>query len=506
MDVAIQNTVAQFGRYRLRARLSQSSICDVWLAEIDGAPLGSPAVLVKKLRPDAPQAEGIKEIFLQRAHLAKPLQHDNVGSVLDVVQIQRDVACVREFHDGKTLRQLIAAVGEVGNALPIWFAIHVARCICLALEYSHGYADDAGRATPVHHRCLSAENVFLTYQGQLKVTDFGLGREALLAKNSLTPMASTRVPAGTIAPSRSPEDQLARADLEAVGRILYELLTGVIPPPASESTLDFLPPSHHAPWVNVEVDQLLRKALSPSYPNRFIAASEFRAGLEEYLRNRRHDVSASHVAGLVTVLFSNECRDAPPATIRFDDGAMQLARLRSRRTTPPDPAGHSGFEHSAPTRPGLSVSAPPSGQVTRPTLPSPAMTSEESAHAPAAAPNPPAAPSSRASDSRVTPSEERHQPFHHDWDLALKHARQHSQLTPRSSGTYPTAKEVPFPPPPPVDPLEQAVIEFERGLELRQRGELNSAMAAWEKALELDPQHRVCRANLNLLKKKLGIP
>ncbi|MGC4068599.1 MAG: tetratricopeptide repeat protein [Polyangiaceae bacterium] len=278
----------------------------------------------------------------------------------------------------------------------------------------------------------------------------------------------------------------------------------MIPPSATEDSLDFLPPSHHAPWVNAEVDQILRKALSPTYPNRFLAASEFRTSLEEYLTNRRHDVSASHVAGLVTVLFSNECHDAPPATIRFDDGAVQLARLRSRRTSPPDPAAHNGFEHSAPTRPGLAT--PPSGQVTRPTLPSPAMASDIGTSTAAAAPVPPPAPSSRATASRATPSEERTQPFHHDWDLALKHARQQSQLTPRSSGTYPTTKEVPFPPPPPVDPLEQAVAEFERGLEFRQRGELNLAMAAWEKALELDPQHRVCRANLNLLKKKLGIP
>ncbi|MGC4068600.1 MAG: protein kinase [Polyangiaceae bacterium] len=229
--MAILNTVAQFGRYRLRARLSQSSVCDVWLAEIDGAPLGSPAVLVKKLRPDAARLEGLTDVFLQRANLAKALQHDNVGSVLDVVQLQGDVGCVREYHDGKTLRQLIAAVGEVGNALPIWFAIHVARCICLALEYSHGYADATGRISPVHHRCLTAENVFLTYQGQLKVTDFGLGRGALLAQDSGAPKASTRVPAGAGAPNRSPEDALVRPDSR--GRRTHSLRT----PDWSDSSL-----------------------------------------------------------------------------------------------------------------------------------------------------------------------------------------------------------------------------------------------------------------------------
>jgi hypothetical protein len=200
---------------------------------------------------------------------------------------------------------------------------------------------------------------------------------------------------------------------------------------------------------------------------------------------------------LVTDLFSGECSDSSPPTLRFDDKAVQLAHFKSRRTSPPDEPFQTGFEHSAPTRPG--IPGVPASSVLRPTLPSPSQDAnpfqpvdnrvrDSRAHEPEAGAEGPAA-------------DKTGNPFRHDWDLALKRARQHSPFGARTSGTFPTAKAAPEPPP--LDPIEQALIEFEKGLEFHKRGELESALAAWEKAIVLDPQHRVCRANLNLLKKKL---
>jgi hypothetical protein len=93
-------------------------------------------------------------------------------------------------------------------------------------------------------------------------------------------------------------------------------------------------------------------------------------------------------------------------------------------------------------------------------------------------------------------------PFRHDWDLALKRAREEAQGAQRNSGTHPIASAAARIEPR-MDPAERAVIEFESGLECMSRNDLEGALRAWECALEYDPHHRVCRANLNLLKKKI---
>jgi serine/threonine protein kinase len=481
----------------MRTRLATSKAYDVWLAEIDSAPAAIRPVVLKKLRAEFATDGKRIESLVERARIAQSLQHENILTVLDVIHGPRDCGFVCEYLDGKTLRQLIAAVSNAGNALPVWFGIHVAQCICLALQHAHEHPTEAHELGYAYHQNLCPENVFLTYRGNVKVADFGLSHTVVLNEANQTAASSRSTTLSEQYTDEAFRKRQEQVDLDAVGRLLYELLTGVCPDAPDGSPIDFIPPSHHAPWINAEVDQLLRRVLSPSYPQRITTAAELWQALEEYLTQRRHDVSATHIAGLVTLLFSNETHDNGPSTVRFDDTAEHLAHLRSRRTSPPDGDFRTSFEHVAPTRPGLSI--PASEQNTRPTLRSPAITAVSSDTTDIAS----TPISSSDVDSQTANSDNKSTPFHHDWDLALKRAREQTQQVPRTSGTYVTQKAIA--PSPPIDPVEQAVIEFEKGLELRLRGELEGALAAWEKALELDPQHRVCRANLNLLKKKLNI-
>ena len=506
--MAILNTVAQFGRYMLRSRIADASACEVWIAEVDGADPGAHPIIFKKLRSNLAQIPSTLECFIQRARDATLLEHDCIAKVLDVVTLRSECGLAMEYVDGKSLRQLIRAVGGASNALPVWFAIHVARCICQALECAHEFRDAKGGTHPIFHGTLTPENVFLTFSGCVKVTDFGTSRQSLLASagadQSPTLQSGIRNNAAILDP--------VVTDLDGVGRILYELLTGICPPTHDESSTVFLPPSHYAPWVNLEVDQLLSRMLSPKDSKRLSKAVDVRKALDEYLCARRHDVTATHIAGLVSVLFSEECRESGPPTARIHENAVELAILRSRRTNPPDfPAieaqTQNGFKQPA-------HSAAPNSQMSRQTLPSPGA-SPFAGHdtrsppvAPTAPANPPffrTPPASVPPARTVEPAEAtggRTGPFHHDWDLALRRAREEVEANQRASGTVAVAGAVR--PEPPMDPVERAVLEFERGLEHMRHGEFELALKCWERALEFDPQHRVCRANLNLLKKKLG--
>ncbi len=535
--MAILNTVAQFGRYMLRTRLATAGACEVWLAELDGAERAAAPVVFKKLRMELAQNSAVLESFTQRARRAMQLDHDCIGRVLDVVVDRSDCGYAAEFIDGITLRQLVSAVGSAGNALPVWFAIHVTRRVCQALEHAHEGVGSQGEPHRILHEHLCPENVFLTFAGLVKVTDFGLSQKTLLPCGNAAPQESTRAPLSSDWEEPQTETLVSvRQDLNGVGQILYELLTGIHPVSSATPDKAFLPPSHYAPWVKVEVDQLLSRILVPSDPKRFQTAGEIRHALDEYLSSRRHDVTATHVGGLVSVLFSPECHDSGPPTMRLQEAAAELAKRRSRRTTPPDFTSDDFASGEMPTYNPIAqaaIQASATGQLSRPTVPAPLAPKPEpdkplmDLPAQSTATRQPArhaertsertfhdvgdsdlsnSPNSDSQSSDTQGADNRNGPFHHDWDLALKRAREESQSAQRAAGNSPAAPAVAraAPPAPPIDPLEQAVIEFERGLEHMRSGEFDRALKAWEQALEFDPQHRVCRANLSLLKKKLG--
>jgi serine/threonine-protein kinase len=482
--------------------MADASACEVWIADVDGDVEGSHPVVLKKLRSELAQNTALLESFEQRAREATLLNHECVAKVLDVVTVRGESGLAMEYVDGKSLRQLILAVGGAANALPVWFAIHVAHCICQGLEQAHEMRDEQGLNRPIFHRALDPENVFLTFQGQVKVTDFGTSRRALLAVTHEEQNAPSQ-PSGM---HNTLTTNLISNDIDGVGRVLYELLTGSCPGPSLDASSAFVPPSHYAPWVNHEVDQLLSRLLAPRAPTRFCSIGEVRQALDEYLKTRRHDVTATHIAGLVSLLFSSECHESAPPTARLQQNAVDLAILRSRRTSPPEFP-----EFEAPTKNSgkqAKHSAPAASQLTRQTVPSPAVSSidAQSEHTPSAGQpsffrSPPASVPPKRRVDAPEHGEGRSGPSHHDWDRALQRVRKEVEATQRTSGTIPVAASRAEHA---MGPLEQAVMEFERGLEHMRRNELEPALKCWERALEFDPQHRVCRTNLKLLKKKLG--
>ncbi len=323
---------------------------------------------------------------------------------------------------GKSLRQLMTAVGDAGNVLPVWFAMHVARCICSTLEQRHG--ERAPEADPfATSGNISPENVFVTLSGQV-VIDFELSPKTVL-HGADGPKSSSRQP--TTYPGHQDQPPTSQGSLRddryAVGCILYELLTGTWPTPSKEPDTVLAPPSEYGPGMSsADLDRIITRLLSPDCPAPFQDIGALRDALDEYLTARGDNVTASHIACLGLVLCPGSAA-------------------------------------------GIDV---------------PDIASGEQFH-----------------DSRNHNS-----PVHHDWDMALKRARESTAVTRLASGTYPAAT---VPTNPPVETPERAVVEFEQGLEYMKRGEFHGAMQAWERALRSDPLHRIARANLQLLRKKMNL-
>jgi serine/threonine protein kinase len=483
--LAIPNSIAQIGNFRLHRRLGRDHVFETWLAEVEQENLVPRPVLLKRLLTDVAADPNVLSLFSLRARKASRLLHPNILRVTDVVLKSSAFAIATELYDGKSLRELMLAIRAAGNALPVWFAVRVARFMASALEYAHKAVDEQGNSLYAAHHDISPSTVVVTFDGRVKLVDFGFSARALGLESS-RPMAALP-PNGSGNPwaeSASEPAPLYAKDIRDVGTTLYELLTGETPGD------DYVVPSRRATWVGRDVDDCVARLLCSDHPERITTASELGEVLDTRLADTKHEVTQSHVAGVLALLFSTEYRDSGPPTIRSSAGSVpriKVPPVPPVPSVPPVPRAPNPFSDE---EVGSSQPTKAMGVHLRDTLNPRPVAEEDSSER-----------SARAFDRA---SERKLDVFRHDWDAALERVRREAPQS-RASGSYRVASERRAePPPPPKDPLVLAGELFDEGLVSMQKGELEAALAAWEQVLKLDPEHRVCRANINLLKKRMG--
>ena len=198
---------------------------DVFLATMEGVDGYSREVAVKLIRPHLLEEESSREGFLREAHLGGKLRHPNIVLTLLLDRVGEVYCLAMEFVHGPTLEQLLAHHRERKVQLPLPVALELAVQLCEGLDYAHGALDGEGRPLGIVHRDLKPANLLLSEFGELKITDFGVARAAIMGKHT-----STGIIKGTVAymspeQARGERDLDTRSDLFSLGLILYELLT-----------------------------------------------------------------------------------------------------------------------------------------------------------------------------------------------------------------------------------------------------------------------------------------
>ncbi|MGH9797483.1 MAG: serine/threonine-protein kinase, partial [Candidatus Polarisedimenticolia bacterium] len=261
----------RIGRYTVVRPLGQGGMGRVYLGH-DPVIGRHVAIKVITLRPDLSEEEGrqYRERFLREAQAAGAMVHPNIVSVYDVGQDPGSGSpyIVMEHVAGQDLKKLILSRAP----LTPHDAVAVAAQIAAALDYAHRRG--------IVHRDIKPANVLLSERGQVKITDFGVAR---LPDSDLTRSDQFVGSPGFMSPEQLKGGAVdGRADLFALGVILYELLTGK-PPFEGESVSEVLyristqpaePPSDAAPDVSPDFDPILEKALSKDPEGRFQTGGE----------------------------------------------------------------------------------------------------------------------------------------------------------------------------------------------------------------------------------------
>jgi serine/threonine protein kinase len=161
-------------------------------------------------------------MFIREARLAALLQHPNIVQLFDFGKIQNTYFIAMEFIDGKTLGQVMA---RLQKGLPVDLVVFLIMNLCLGLDYSHKRRDDeTGTPLGLVHRDVSPQNIMVSYQGEVKISDFGISKA-----NTEPSLTQAGVIKGKLA-YLSPEQAVGeivdhQADIYALGLVFYEILT-----------------------------------------------------------------------------------------------------------------------------------------------------------------------------------------------------------------------------------------------------------------------------------------
>ncbi len=323
-----------FGKYQLFASLGRGGMADVFLAVARG-PMGfNKLVVVKRLRDSLAEESSFLEMFLDEARLAARLNHPNVVHTYEVGEEGGAYFIAMEYLEGQSLNKILREVTKTGAPFEPTICARLASDALAGLHHAHELKDYDGQPLLIVHRDVSPHNVFVTYDGQVKLVDFGIAK----AVSSSTETA-VGVLKGKVA-YMSPEQAMSgpldrRADLFAMGIVLWEMLTrkrlmDADSAPATLHRLLNLPVprvSSVVPDIDPRLDDIVAKALEKNPDRRHATALEMREALEGWIAESGVVVRQEDIGRRVSALFKS-VREDVAQQIR-----TQMATLGTATTT-----------------------------------------------------------------------------------------------------------------------------------------------------------------------------
>ena len=276
------------GPYEIVRRIAEGGMAEVLLARFHGEHGIERRVVLKRLRRDAgTDDEERVEMFLDEARIMAALSHPNIARVLDVLHEGDEWYIAMEHVDGPSLRELLDVAGATKQRLPRPVALGIALAICEALAYAHGREDDLGKKLGLVHRDLTPANVVVAYDGAVSLVDFGIAKAATKVHETRTGLV--RGTPGYMAPEQMRGEHVdLRADVFAMGVVLFELCLGVRPFEKIDIASGTLPP-HRRP---LEIDPSLPRDLAALIEDCLAPSPETRPASIGVVR----DAIAAHLA------------------------------------------------------------------------------------------------------------------------------------------------------------------------------------------------------------------
>ena len=280
------------GKYEVLRKLATGGMAEIYLARVRGTAGFEKMTVIKRILPHIAQDPQFVQMFLDEARLAATLQHPNIADVYDVGEHDRgEVFYAMEYVHGQDVRGLRWAARKRDEQIPLAISLAIIHGTASALDYAHDKRGPDGQPLGLVHRDISSSNIMISYDGAVKLLDFGIARAATGLSNYKEGMLMGKL--GYVAPEQASIEHRwdHRVDLFAAGIVLYELLTKQKPFPRATDVDSLVtsrkarvvPPTAIDPRLPKDLDAILSKALAYDPENRFSDARSFADALVDAL-------------------------------------------------------------------------------------------------------------------------------------------------------------------------------------------------------------------------------
>jgi len=288
-------TDSAFGKYRLIAELGHGGMADVYLAVVRGpSGLGfSKLQVIKRLRPNLVEDPDFIAMLIDEARIAARLNHPNVVQTIEVGEVDGQYFIAMEFLDGQPLHRVLHRAERMKTPLPATLQYRILADALAGLHHAHELADYDGTPLQVIHRDMTPHNLFVSYEGQVKVVDFGVAKALGRASETRTGVVKGKIT--YMAPEQALAKELdRRADVFSVGVMFWEAAAGVRmwKGKADIEIMNRLlsgdvptSPRSANPDVSEALDQICRRALALRPEDRYATAADFQNDLESFLED-----------------------------------------------------------------------------------------------------------------------------------------------------------------------------------------------------------------------------
>ena len=311
------DVLKKFGRYFLLDHIAQGGMAEIYRARMATVDAAGRILVIKRIQGGFGANAEFLTMFKSETQVTMSFNHANIVQIYDSGEENKQPFIAMEFVDGKNLRQLLTRFAEQKQSFPIEFAAYIIQQSAAGLSYAHAFKDKiTGKSLNVVHRDISPQNLIVSFEGTVKVIDFGIAK-ATEENREATRAGVIKGKPSYLSPEQIQGDELdGRSDLFALGAVFWELLTGkklfsgesdLAVLKQIESCNTFVkPPSQMNPAVPKELDHIILRLLAKQREKRFQTGDELARALNKFLLTFAPDFTADDLSQSVKELFKNE--------------------------------------------------------------------------------------------------------------------------------------------------------------------------------------------------------
>lgn len=297
--------------FRIDRLLAEGGMGDIYEATLFGAEGFAKRVAIKMIREQFTQESDFINLFVGEAKLVADLVHQNIVQIYKLGEVSGKFYIAMEYVHGVNLREVMERHSALRTKLPIELGAFIASRICRGLEYAHNKCDSKGSPLNVVHRDINPNNLMISFEGEVKITDFGIAKARDIMQDREGSVVMGK------APYMSPEQALGkktdqRSDLFSLGIVLFELLTGETLFSGGEDAKAIMKqvcekeissPRELNPEIPESLEKILLKALERDLKKRYSDAGKMGYDLEYFMYHKGYGPTIQTLEKHLRLLF-----------------------------------------------------------------------------------------------------------------------------------------------------------------------------------------------------------